>query len=74
MAFLVYTGFYAKQQTRFCDRQACQGASEAIRRRATLDIAGAGQSRMEKEGMKRMQYLSFPLDYVFAFMPLCCNQ
>ncbi len=26
---------------------ACQGASEAIRRRATLDTADAGQSRIE---------------------------
>jgi len=32
---------------------ACQGASGAIRRRATLDTADAGQRRMEKEGMKR---------------------
>lgn len=59
MAFLVYTGFYAKQQTRFCDRQACQGASEAIRRRATLDIAGAGQSRLEKEGMRQAHNLQY---------------
>lgn len=59
MAFLVCTGFYAKQQTRFCDRQACQGASEAIRRRATLDIAGAGQSRMEKEGTQQAHNLQY---------------
>ncbi len=32
---------------------ACQGASEAIRRRATLDTADSSQNRMEKEGMKR---------------------
>lgn len=32
---------------------ACQGASGAVRRRATLDTADEGQSRMEKEGMKR---------------------
>lgn len=37
----------------FLENLACQGASEAIRRRAILDAADEIQSRMEKEGIKR---------------------
>ena len=51
---------------------ACQGASGAVRRRATLDTEDAIKSRMEKRGSERTHYLSFPLDYVFANFDKIC--
>ena len=48
---------------------ACQGASGAIRRRATLDTADAEKSRIKKEGMKRHIIFHSLLAVFFAVFP-----